>query len=382
MPEMSCRRAFWIFAVLIILTSIADRLLFIIVPLFLIDLSFSATEIGLIFTVGGIFLAVFRFLVGKFSDIRGRKTLMSLGLLGDSLATAFFPFVSAIGQFSVIKGIKEVALNLTSTMEDALIGDSFPRESRPRILARLGATFLLGRTISAVAGLLIVTYFSVIYGFYVAAIALFLAFLVFTIFFKEPTKEKITSYRFTTKNISKSLVIITLIGLALYLSFTIAYIPGVFILANSLGLAEADLFIMFLLVYAISSVFVWKTESWIKNHGRETILGITALGIGLFTMVYVIASDMATFFIALMGVAISFYVFRIAYKTTLLDATGRKHRGEQVGFNKMITSFGSIAGPVTGGLLIDLVSLQSAFLVAGFIGLLIIPLSFWLKRIN
>ncbi len=379
---MSIRRAFWIFAIFIILTTIADRLLFIILPFYLIDLSFSATEIGLIFTVGGLFLALFRFLVGKFSDIRGRKSLMSLGLLVDSLATALFPFVSTMSQFSIVKGIKEVAFNMTSTMEDALMGDSFPRDKRPHILARLGTIFPLGRAIAAIAGFLIVTYLSVTHGFYAAAIVLFLAFLIFTIFFKEPSKERITSYKFTTKNISKPLVIVTLIGLSNSLSFTMAYFPGVFVLANSLGLAEADLFLMSLLAYMISSLFAWRTESWIRNHGRGTMMSITAMGFGFFTMAYAIASDMSSFFLALLGIAISFYVFRIAYKTSLLDSTIGKHRGEQVGFNKMVVSLGFIAGPLTGGLLIDFVSLQSAFLVAGFFGILVIPLSLWLKRIS
>ena len=382
MPEMSIRRAFWIFAIFIILTTIADRLLFVILPFYLINLSFSATEIGLIFTVGGLFLAIFRFLVGKLSDIKGRKSLMSLGLLADSLATAFFPFVSAMSQFSIIKGIKEVAYNLTSTMEDALMGDSFPRDIRPRILARLGTIFPLGRAIAAIAGFLIVTYLSIAHGFYTAAIVLFLAFLIFTVFFREPSRERITSYRFTARNISKPLAIVTLIGLANSLSFTIAYFPGVFVLANSLGMVEADLFLMFLLVYMISSLFAWRTGSWIKNHGKGTMMSITALGFGSFTMAYAIANSMASFFIALLGVAISFYVFRIAYKTSLLDSTERKHRGEQVGFSKMVVSLGGIAGPLTSGLLIDMISLHAAFLVAGLFGILVIPLSLWLKRIS
>lgn len=381
MAETSIRRTFWIFALVIVLTTIADRLLFVILPLYMINLNFSATEIGLIFTMGGLFLALFRFLVGKLSDIKGRKWIMSLSLLTDSIATAFYPAITNLFQFSLIRGIKEVAYNLTSTMEDALIGDSFPRDIRPRILARLGTIFPLGRALAAILGFFLVTYMSVTHGFYAAAISLFLAFLVFTLFYTEKKTERITSYRFSVRNISKPLAIVTLIGLANALSFTIAYLPGVFLLAHSLGLTEADLFLMFLLVYVISSLFAWRTESWIRNHGRETVVGITALGFGLFTMAYAIANTMTIFFLALLGVAISFYVFRIAYKTILLDSTDGKHRGEHIGFNKMVVSLGVIAGPLTGGLLIDTISLQAAFLVAGSFGFVVLFLSLWLKRL-
>ena len=59
---------------------------------------------------------------------------------------------------------------------------------------------------------------------------------------------------------------------------------------------------------------------------------------------------------------------RYSYKTLLLDSTTESNRGEQVGFSKMVVSLGNIAGPVTGGLMIDFVSLQAAFVAAGLIG--------------
>jgi MFS family permease len=381
MPAMTIRRAFWIFALLIILTTMADRILFIILPLYLIDLKFSATEIGLIFSLAGVIFALFRFVIGKVSDLQGRKNIMSLGLLTDSIATAFYPAVSTLAHFSIIKGIKDVAYNLTSTMEDALVGDSFPRRIRTRILTRLGTILPLGRALAALTGFVVVTYLSIIYGFYVAAASLFFAFLIFTIFYKEKRVKRITEFRFTTKNISKPLFIVSLIGLSNALLFTVAYYPGFFILADSLGLAEADLFLMFLLTYTISSFFTWQTEGWIKRHGKELVLGIGALSYGFFTMIYALAGDILVFYLALLGVAISFYVFRITYMNVLLDNTNRKARGEQVGFSKMISQIGTVAGPVTGGLLIDLVSLQSAFLVAGSFGILGFFLALWLKKL-
>lgn len=381
MPGMTIRRAFWIFALFIILTNVADRLMFIILPLYLIGLEFSATEIGIVFSLAGIILALFRFLVGKLSDIRGRKTLMSLGLLADSVATLFYPAVSTLSHFSIIKGIKDVAYNVTSTMEDALVGDSFPRRIRPRILARLGTILPLGRALAAITGFLVVTYLSVIHGFYVAAASIFLIFLIFTIFYKEKRVRRITSFSFTTKNISRPLVIVSLISLANSLAFNAAYFPGFFILAGSLGLAEADLFLMFLLTYIISSLFAWRTEGWIKKHGRESVLSIGILGYGLFTMLYAFANSTALFYFVLLGVAISFYVYNICYKIVLLDNTSSRTRGEQVGFSKMLSHLGSIAGPVTGGLLIDTISLQSAFLVAGSFGLLGFILALWLRKL-
>jgi MFS family permease len=377
---MSIRRAFWIFALFTVLTTIADRILFIILPLYLIDLSFSATQIGLIFSIAGLFLAFFRFLIGKLSDLKGRKRMMSLALLIDSIATMFYPAVTTITQFSLVRGAKDIAHHMTSTLQDVMLGDSFPRRIRLRMLSRLGTIFPMGRALAAITGFLIVTYLSIAFGFYVAAISLFLAFLIFTIFYREKMPASLKPFKFSTKNISKPLMIISLIGISNSLSFTIAYYPAFFVLSRSLGLVEADLFLMFLLTYIISSFFAWRTENWIRKHGRKTILGLTSLGYGPMTMLYAFSSTIYLFYLALLGVAISFYVFKIAFKTILIDSTNKQHRGEQVGFSKMVTAMGGIAGPVTGGLLIDLVSLQSAFLVAGMFGIIGFLLSIILKR--
>ncbi|MCK4714834.1 MAG: MFS transporter, partial [Candidatus Aenigmarchaeota archaeon] len=225
-----------------------------------------------------------------------------------------------------------------------------------------------------------VTYLSLVHGFYIAAISLFIGFLVFTVFYKERRLERITSYRLSTRNIPRATVLVSLIGLSNSLAFSVAYVPGVFLLARSLGLTGGDLFLMFLMSYIVSSMFAWRTGGWIKRHGKEAVLGAGALGYGLFTMSYSLALEPALFFVSLMGVSVSFYVYRIGYKTALLDSTDKKHRGEQVGFSKMLVSLGGIAGPLMGGLLIDGISLQAAFLVAGMFGILGLGLSIWLKR--
>jgi MFS transporter, DHA1 family, multidrug resistance protein len=382
MPDMTPRRAFLVFAIMILMVTISDRLIFIILPLHLISLDFSATEIGIIFSVGGLFLALFRFLIGKLSDIKGRKRILSLSLLTDSVSTAFYPFVSSIGQFSAIKGAKDISENIGSTMEDSLIGDSFPRADRPRALARLGTLFPLSRATAAVIGFLIVTFLSVTYGFYAASASLFIGFLVFTMFYKEGARKRITSYRFSVRNLSKPLILVTIIGTTNAIGHTMAYSPGFFILADGIGLGESDLFLMFLATYFISSLFAWRTESWMKRHGKAAVLGAGAFGYGLFTMFYSLSTSPLTFYLPLLGVAISFYVYRIGYKTLLLDSTDDRHRGEQVGFSKMTVSIGNIIGPVTGGLLIDLFSLQTAFIAAGLVGISGLFFSLFLRGTN
>ena len=88
---------------------------------------------------------------------------------------------------------------------------------------------------------------------------------------------------------------------------------------------------------------------------------------------------MVQFFLILIGVSIGFYIYRIAFKTILMDATTKRARGEQIGFSKTLQGIGDMLGPALGGFLIDYISLSSAFLFAGFFGILAAFLAYSIK---
>jgi MFS family permease len=84
--------------------------------------------------------------------------------------------------------------------------------------------------------------------------------------------------------------------------------------------------------------------------------------LGLCVAAYALVQSWLGFLLAIIGVAVSFYVWRVAFKTALYDATIAKVRGEQIGFYKTCTGIGDMLGPLLGGILIDMVSLPAAFI--------------------
>ena len=85
------------------------------------------------------------------------------------------------------------------------------------------------------------------------------------------------------------------------------------------------------------------------------------------------------FFLVLVGISASFYIYRVAFKTILMDSTIIKIRGEQIGFGKTLQGLGDVIGPLLGGFLIDFVSLPSAFIFSGLIGLMASFLAYRIK---
>ena len=122
--------------------------------------------------------------------------------------------------------------------------------------------------------------------------------------------------------------------------------------------------------YIISSIFTWKSKDWIDKIGRTKTVFISCLGVSMFSMLLSISYNIVQFFLVIVGVSSSYYVFRIAFKTTLMDEAKINIRGEQIGFGKTLQGLGDVLGPLIGGFLIDFVSLRSAFIFSGLFGLL------------
>ena len=130
---MNVKKAFWIFAILTVLTMISDRILFVIFPNYLLEKQFSATEIGLIFSFASLILLISRTFIGKLSDVWGRKSILSLGLFIESISISFYPSLSRIYEFGIVKGVKEVAETLKDSVIDAIQADVFKKKIRAKI---------------------------------------------------------------------------------------------------------------------------------------------------------------------------------------------------------------------------------------------------------
>lgn len=98
------KKYFLIFAVVTALTVISERILFVVFPTYLIQKNFSATQIGLVFSIAGFFLILTRTYIRKISDIIGRKGIMSIGLFINSIATALYPAAEKLYNFVILKG--------------------------------------------------------------------------------------------------------------------------------------------------------------------------------------------------------------------------------------------------------------------------------------
>jgi len=377
---MNIKKAFWMFSLLALLAMISDRIIFVILPYYLLDKGISGLNFGLVFSLAAALVIILpRIFIGKLSDIFGRKKIYSFGLLIESLSISFYPFLSNMYELGMIKGIKDFADTVEDSVEDAIMADTFNKKIRADYVARIGTFIPFGRAIATIIGFLIVTYFSLILGFYVASAVVFIEFLIFMFIFKEPLKKVKKTFKLSIKDYSLRLKIIGIIGFLIAVNFGMSYYPAFFQLARNLGITEGILFVLLFFVYIISSIFTWKSKDWTDKIGRTNMVIITTLVLSIFSILYAFSSNIIQFFLVMIGVSVSFYIYRVAFKTVLMDAALVKVRGEEIGFGKTLQGLGDVIGPALGGFLIDFVSLPSAFIFSGIFGLVAVFLAFKIK---
>jgi MFS family permease len=377
---MNVKKAFWMFSLLAVLAMISDRIIFVILPYFLLDKGISGLNFGLVFSLAAALVIILpRIFIGKLSDIIGRKKIYSLGLLIESLSTSFYPFLSSIYEFGINKGIKDFADTVEDSVEDTIMADTFKKKIRAKFVAKIGTFIPFGRAIATLIGFFIVTYFSLNFGFYVASAVVFIELLIFIFIFKEPKKKLKKTFKLSVKSYSTRFKIITVIGFLAAIGFNMYAYPAFFQLARSLGITEGVLFILLFFDYIISSIFTWKSKDWIDRIGRTRMVFLTCVGISIFSILLSFSSSTVHFFLVITGVSSLYYIYRISFKTILMDEAKVRIRGEQIGFGKTMQGLGDMIGPALGGFFIDFISLQSAFIVSGLFGLIAAFLAFKIK---
>lgn len=365
---MEAKKAFLVFAAIVLFVTISERLVFVLFPTYLIEKNFTATEIGAVFSAAAIAIVVLRTAIGRASDKYGRKFMFSAALLINSLSVSMYPMISKISEFAIVKSLQDVSNGIKVSVEDSIIADTFNRRLRPAYLISLGKIWPLSRTLGSAIGIVLTAYFSLAFGFYVAAFSVFVAFLIFSLFFKERKKTRIRSAKFNPIKYSKRFKFIAATAFVLSFVFSMTYAPAFFILAERyLHISASTIFFLLMVSSLLAGLSIHLVEKKIKNFGRKDILFITSILIAIFTFGYAVASELVLLGACLIVVSVAFHFWHISFRTLYMDIAHVKSRGEQIGFVKTMHGLGDIAGPVLGGFLIDFYSIQAPFVLGGIL---------------
>jgi len=355
-------------------------------PFYIEEMGAGGTELGLLTASYAVMRLIFGPVWGGLSDRYGRKPILLIGILGYVITMVWFGLADTLWMLFAARILSGVLSSATAPTTMAYIGDSAPEDERGGGMGLLGAAGGVGTIIGPAMGGFLGTE-SLSRPFFAAAGMAALSLILAIIFLpeshpaKEGPKEKeaiinLGSWWEAIRSPIGNLFVLTFISTC-----------GLMIFANVFGLYGLERFgygpeqvgiIMMVLglVSALTQAFLAgpTTKRWGDAAVLKTGLLATGISFGLMALADTFTTVLLTTAFFAMAVSIQ--------SPALLSLTSRRAtvpQGVAMGLSNSFVSLGRIAGPILGGVVLD-VDLILPYLSGGAIMLLAFLASLaWVK---
>lgn len=116
------------------------------------SLGANGLMIGIIFGSFTLSRAIFTPLIGRFSDFRGRKNIMLVGLLGYTILSFFYAAASTTTSLTIIRFLHGLASAMVLPIAMAYVGDIAPKNQEGKYLGTFTISFFMGLAVGPIIG--------------------------------------------------------------------------------------------------------------------------------------------------------------------------------------------------------------------------------------
>jgi MFS transporter, DHA1 family, multidrug resistance protein len=162
-------------------------------PVYAHDLGASGLYIGLVFGAFSLSRTVFLPYFGRLSDIKGRKPLISAGLISYAVVSIAFLFSINVETLIMIRFIQGIASAMIMPVSQAYVGDITPKGREGLIMGMFNMSMFFGLSFGPIIGGFIKDSFSLNTAFICMGVLSFIAFLTSQIFLPPTCTEKAVS---------------------------------------------------------------------------------------------------------------------------------------------------------------------------------------------
>ena len=348
-------------------------------PIYAKHLGATGIWLGIIFSGFSLSRAIFTPIIGKLSDLRGRKIFISLGLLGYTFFSLSYAWVSLVYELALIRFLHGFTSSMVLPIAMAYIGEISPRGKEGVYMGTFNISLFLGMGAGPLIGGALTHYFNISSAFYALgglsalALALVLFFLPESNLPARRNNKSISFQKILENNLVKGIVIFRAIN-ALGRGSIMAFLP---LFAASVGVGSLQ-------VGLLISVNIFLTALLQKPLGRIAdkynrvglvIMGSIIGSLALFLIPHTgnFVELLETSLIMGLGGAIS-----IPSATALVVGLGRDYgMGSVIGIFDTAMNLGLTGGPLIAGILMDLINLNSVFYFGGIAGIIGTILFYW-----
>ncbi len=162
-------------------------------PVYAHDLGASGLYIGLIFGAFSLSRTFFLPYFGRLSDKKGRKPLISAGLIAYTLVSIAFLFSTSVDSLIIIRFIQGIASAMIMPVSQAYVGDITPKGKEGAVMGMFNMSMFFGLSLGPLIGGLIKDSFSLNTAFVCMAFLSFIAFLTSQILLPPTCTERSVS---------------------------------------------------------------------------------------------------------------------------------------------------------------------------------------------
>jgi len=378
------KRAFLVLLMAIFVSMIGIGLIIPLLPIYAESMGARGVWLGLIFSGFSISRAFFMPLVGKWSDQKGRKIFIALGLFFYAAISLGFVAARNVGELTAVRLIQGFFAAMIVPVAMAYIGELSPKEREGYYMGIFNVALYAGFGFGPFMGGVLEDYFSINANFYAMGGLSLLSFLLVLFFLPELHlyKRKKEAHPTLYRDIMRSNTMKGLLTFRLTNSFgrgiNACFIP---ILAhNYLQLSSTQIGLLVSTNLLLTS-FLQGSFGWLADRvSRKKLIIVGSLIASLALLLVPVSSSLSFLFIinSIMGVA---GAIALPSATALTVTEGRNFgMGSTMGIFNMAMSVGLAGGPMVGGVIYDHLNISAVYYSAGFFGLLGIAFFIWFVR--
>ncbi len=351
-------------------------------PLYVKNLGATGIWLGIMFSAYATSNAIFVPIAGRFADRRGKKWLLTIGLLAYAIISLGYIWSESLTQLAFVRFIQGIAGAMTVPIAFAYIGDLSPEEEEGKWMGYANAAFFSGFGLGPLMGGILTERFSMNVSFITMGAFNFVAFLVALFMLPEVSRHKYgDGFQPSFREMSSSGVIRGLFSFRMVQALGSAGI-GTFlpIFAANMGLSTS--LIGLLLTINILSVTLLTPLGGIiaDRFNRRTITIVGSILAAIFLAAIVFAHNFVQLLVILLIQGISNALSTPAASALSVEE-GRKYgMGSTMSMFFLAMSVGMAIGPIVSGGLADFANLNSVFYFGAVTGLVGTGLFHWFTR--
>ena len=332
----------------------------------------SGVVFSVTFLIGGIMAPIW----GRLADKHGKKPMAIRSGLGLALSYLLGGMVTSPEQLFGVRVLQGFAAGLWSVCL-AIATSSVPVGKLGMSLGILQSGLTVGNVIGPLIGGMLATMFGMRTSFYLGGAVLFIITLVFWFYIPEPPgskmeKEDDAPATVFLKNppIREALICSGVVQMVILLIQPIIslYVADLYHGSDNIMFIAGLVFSLVGIASAMTAPF-WGRFG--QNRGFYLSLAISSAGAGLIMILQSMPDDLLLFAVLNFTVGLFFAGIHPSISAILANKTERNQRGRVFGMLFSAQQFGSMIGPLAGGLIATYLPMSILFVIGGCILLVI-----------